>query len=64
MTWNTIFNCTKNNKDFFIQKAIGWALRQYAKTNPEYVKLFVEAHAVTGLAKREALKIIEKRRIN
>ena len=60
LLFETIFHCTKNNKDFFIQKAIGWALRQYAKTNPEFVKRFVEAHTITGLAKREALKNIEK----
>ena len=27
-----------DSKEFFIQKAIGWALREYAKTNSEVVK--------------------------
>ncbi|MCG7335920.1 DNA alkylation repair protein [Sporosarcina sp. ACRSM] len=42
--------------EFFIQKAIGWALREYAKTNPEIVKAFVEEHPLKPLSKREALK--------
>ena len=35
----------KNNlgqTEFFINKAIGWALRDYSKTNPEWVKNFIE----------------------
>ncbi|MBM3451780.1 MAG: DNA alkylation repair protein [Bacteroidetes bacterium] len=46
----------KNEKEFFIQKAIGWSLREYAKTNPESVRAFVEKSGLQGLAKREALK--------
>lgn len=42
--------------EFFIQKAIGWALRDYAKTNPEWVIDFVDTHTLSALAKREALK--------
>jgi 3-methyladenine DNA glycosylase AlkD len=44
--------------DFFIRKAIGWALRQYAKTDPVSVRSFVTAHAsqLSPLSKREALK--------
>jgi 3-methyladenine DNA glycosylase AlkD len=44
------------NKDFFIQKAIGWSLRQYAKTAPNEVLNFVIQTNLDGLAKREALK--------
>lgn len=45
------------SKDFFINKASGWALREYAKTNPIAVKQFVEAHPeLANLTKREALK--------
>jgi 3-methyladenine DNA glycosylase AlkD len=43
-------------KAFFIRKAIGWALRQYARTNPESVKTFVENTPLSGLSRREALK--------
>ncbi len=45
-------------KEFFIRKAIGWALRQYAWTDPKEVKRYVEAHRerLSGLSIREALK--------
>ncbi|MFZ3571912.1 DNA alkylation repair protein [Streptomyces sp. BH097] len=44
--------------DFFIRKAIGWALREYAKTDPDAVRSFVAAHRGTlaPLSVREALK--------
>lgn len=47
-------------KDFFIRKAIGWSLREYAKTNPEGVRDFVHDNEqkLSGLSKREALKNI------
>jgi len=45
------------SKEFFLRKAIGWALRQYAWTDPEEVIRYVEAHPeLSGLSKREALK--------
>jgi 3-methyladenine DNA glycosylase AlkD len=48
----------KHEKEFFIQKAIGWSLREYAKTNQVSVRNFVEESGIQGLAKREALKHI------
>lgn len=45
-----------DSKEFFIQKAIGWALREYAKMDPDLVKAFVEDHPLKPLSKREALK--------
>ncbi|AIS60641.1 DNA alkylation repair protein [Listeria ivanovii] len=53
-------NCEKwlDSKEFFIQKAIGWALRQYAKESPEEVRHFVKNHSLAPLSKREALKHI------
>jgi 3-methyladenine DNA glycosylase AlkD len=43
--------------EFFINKAIGWALRQYAHTNPVPVKKFVKAtKKLNPLSRREALK--------
>ena len=44
--------------DFFIRKAIGWALREYAKTDPEAVRTFVAENAdrLSGLSKREATR--------
>ncbi len=49
-----------DHRDFFIRKAIGWALREYARTDPEAVRAFVRSHegALSGLSKREALKNI------
>ncbi len=45
-------------KEFFIRKAIGWALREYAKTDPEAVAGFVIEHRdqLSGLSFREASK--------
>lgn len=43
--------------DFFARKAIGWALRDYAKTEPGWVREFVAAHPdLSTLSRREALK--------
>jgi 3-methyladenine DNA glycosylase AlkD len=50
-----ILNCN-HSKEFFIQKAIGWALREYSKTNPLWVKNFVANNTLAPLSKREALK--------
>jgi len=41
---------------FFIQKAIGRALREYSKTNPGAVKDFIEFHDLSSLAEREGSK--------
>lgn len=47
-----------DHTDFFMRKAIGWALRQYARTDPEAVVSFVAQHEedLSGLTRREALK--------
>lgn len=42
--------------EFFINKAIGWALRQYARTDPKAVKKFVAATDLHPLSRREAMK--------
>lgn len=46
--------------EFFINKAIGWSLRDYSKTNPEWVRAFVEKHAdrMSKLSVKEAWKYI------
>jgi len=51
-----IINHLSFSKEFFIQKAIGWILRQYARTNPAWVREFVQHHPIATLSKREALK--------
>jgi 3-methyladenine DNA glycosylase AlkD len=42
--------------DFFLRKAIGWALRDYARTDPAWVRSFVAARELSPLSRREALK--------
>lgn len=46
------------DRRFFVRKAIGWALRQHARTDPEAVWAFVDAHRaeLSGLSAREAEK--------
>jgi 3-methyladenine DNA glycosylase AlkD len=46
------------SKEFFLQKAIGWALRQYAWSDPKEIKRFVKKNEtrLANLSKREALK--------
>ncbi|HMX40293.1 MAG TPA: DNA alkylation repair protein [Saprospiraceae bacterium] len=46
------------SKEFFLQKGAGWALRQYAKTDPDAVRQFVDATPLSPLTRREALKAI------
>lgn len=50
-------------KEFFIRKAIGWALREYSKTAPDRVQAFLAAHPGTfsGLSVREAMKAMARR---
>ena len=47
-----------HGKEFFVRKAVGWALREEAKTDPRWVLDLVEEHrgALSGLSRREALK--------
>lgn len=48
----------KPEREFFIQKAIGWSLREVSKWNPSWVARVVEEERLTGLSKREACKYI------
>jgi 3-methyladenine DNA glycosylase AlkD len=47
-----------DSKEFFIQKAIGWALREYSKTKPSSVKQFIEGHQLAPLSIREGSKYL------
>lgn len=55
---STIILSLNTSKEFFIQKAIGWSLRQYVRSDPEWVLDFVDNHPLMPLSKREALKHI------
>ena len=49
-----------NDNEFFINKAIGWSLRDYSKTNPNWVKMFIEKNKgkLSKLSIREASKYL------
>jgi 3-methyladenine DNA glycosylase AlkD len=49
---------SRRGGEFFIRKAVGWALRQHARVDPEWVRRFVAEHAdrLSGLSRREALR--------
>src|SRR5688572_20929768 len=58
-----LYDCMRpslTSREFFLRKAIGWALRQYAWTDPREVRRYVAEHAdrLSGLSRREALKNI------
>jgi 3-methyladenine DNA glycosylase AlkD len=52
--------CIESNvdeRDFFLRKGIGWALREYSKTEPHWVAAFVESHpGLSALSRREAMR--------
>lgn len=57
--WDLLTSLIRENlgsKEFFINKAIGWALREHSKTDSDRVVRFVESTALAPLSRREALK--------
>ena len=58
-----LFRYIKNlseSREFFVQKAIGWILREYSKTDPEAVLGFLKENELKPLSRREAMKVIER----
>ena len=52
---------SKLHNDFFIRKAIGWALREFSKTDYTWVENFVEKNPdLSNLSKKEALRLFKK----
>jgi 3-methyladenine DNA glycosylase AlkD len=49
---------TNREENFFIRKAIGWALREYSKSQPDAIVFFVRNNYLSGLSKKEATKRI------
>ena len=45
-------------KEFFIEKAIGWALREFSKYRPDWVREFIESHNLRPLSVREGSKYL------
>jgi 3-methyladenine DNA glycosylase AlkD len=54
-----------HEKEDLIRKAIGWALREYSKSNPEAVLDFLKANGdkLSGLSYREASKVLRKKKL-
>jgi 3-methyladenine DNA glycosylase AlkD len=50
-----------SERGFFLRKAIGWALREYAKSEPVAVRQYVAEHKqqLSSLSRREALKYVD-----
>ena len=48
-------------KEFFINKAIGWVLREYSKINPRCVVEFISEKKLSELSRREALRWMQNR---
>jgi 3-methyladenine DNA glycosylase AlkD len=44
------------DREFFVRKAIGWALREVSRWNPDWVTAYVADHELSPLSRREALK--------
>ncbi len=49
-----------SHRDFFIRKAIGWALRQLSSSQPEIVIEFVKTHTLSPLSEKEALRKLKR----
>lgn len=47
-----------DTNEFFVDKAIGWALREYSKTNKEWVRNFINNNTLSKLSIREGSKYI------
>ena len=52
-----IINALLGSQEFFINKAVGWMLRQYSKTDPEWVMDFCNRTPLDKLSRREALRL-------
>jgi 3-methyladenine DNA glycosylase AlkD len=55
---SSTINALLGSKEFFINKAIGWVLREYSRTNPDWVVEFVNKTELSALSKREAIKLV------
>ena len=55
-----VIQSINGSSEFFINKAIGWILRQYSKSNPQWVIDYVKRTNLHPLSRREALKVVAK----
>lgn len=57
-----LYDCIEPNcgdREFFIRKAIGWALRSYAWVDPDAIVRYCDTHELSGLSRREALRNVQ-----
>lgn len=54
-----VINSLLDSKEFFINKAIGWILRDYSRIDEDWVVDFVERTPLEPLSKREALRLLK-----
>ena len=60
-----LFDCIEPNRadrEFFIRKAIGWALRDLSKADPDGVERYCATHELSPLSRREALRNLDRNR--
>jgi 3-methyladenine DNA glycosylase AlkD len=58
-----LFDCIEPNRadpEFFIRKAIGWALRDHSKADPDGVERYCATHELSPLSRREALRNLDR----
>ena len=58
-----LFDCIEPNRadrEFFIRKAIGWALREYSRVDPDGVERYCATHELSPLSRREALRNLDR----
>jgi 3-methyladenine DNA glycosylase AlkD len=58
-----LFDCIEPNRadrEFFIRKAIGWALREFSKIDPDGVERYCATHELSALSRREALRNLDR----
>ncbi|TMW72099.1 DNA alkylation repair protein [Alteribacter natronophilus] len=53
----------REHPEFFIRKAIGWALREYSKTEPEKTASYIHETGLSNLSRKEGLKHIQRRKM-
>ena len=58
-----LFDCIEPNRadrEFFIRKAIGWALREYSRSIPTASSAIARRHELSPLSRREALRNLDR----
>lgn len=60
---STTINALLGTNEFFINKAIGWVLREYTRTNPQWVIEFSDKTELSNLSRKEAFRLINQSKI-